>query len=101
MLERLWRVVLDSTLFQVALLIWCLAIFAIYFGLAALPLLPPWLRSARARDADCRAHGRAGSGSRPCFNVTGFGAVPAARVRLLISTGRTSAIGTSRNPGKR
>jgi len=55
---RLWRAVFGSTLFQIALLIWCLAIFAIYFGLAG-PLAAWWFETPAPTRAQVEAFGLA------------------------------------------
>lgn len=58
MWARLSRTVLDSALFQVALLVWCLAIFAIYFGLAG-PLAAWWFETPAPNRAQVDAFGLA------------------------------------------
>jgi hypothetical protein len=58
MWDRLWRAVLDSALFQIALLVWCLVIFAIYFGLAG-PLAAWWFETPAPTRAQVEAFGLA------------------------------------------
>ncbi|HST37016.1 MAG TPA: hypothetical protein VLK25_10365 [Allosphingosinicella sp.] len=58
MWERLWRAVLDSTLFQIAMLIWCLTIFAIYLGLAG-PLAAWWFDTPAPSRSQVEAFGLA------------------------------------------